>query len=120
MSLKDSAGLVKMYAFVDVNQYQIVGTGNTVESAREDYISKLKSENVTEVPKTENTEVEGVIEKINSAVVEGNTVYYIKIENNEQIYTVPISKSDALPFATVGGTIKLKLNGNTVTSVELK
>ena len=27
ISLKDAAGLVKMYAFVDVEQYQIVGTG---------------------------------------------------------------------------------------------
>ncbi len=120
MSLKDSAGLVKMYAFVDVNQYQIVGTGNTVESAREDYISKLKSENVTEVPETEPTEINGVIEKINSAVVEGNTVYFIKIKDQEQIFTVPISKSDALPFATVGQKVKFKLNGNTITSIEFE
>ena len=34
MSLKDGAGLVKMYAFVDVSQYQIVGTGSSVEEAR--------------------------------------------------------------------------------------
>ncbi len=120
MSLKDSAGLVKMYAFVDVNQYQIVGTGSTVEFAREDYISKLKSGNVTDVPDTEPTENSGVIEKINSAVVEGNTVYFIKIKDQEQIFTVPISKSDALPFATVGQTVKFKLNGNTITSIEFE
>lgn len=34
MSLKDNAGLVKMYAFVDVEQYQLVGTGGTVAEAR--------------------------------------------------------------------------------------
>lgn len=34
LSLKDAAGLVKMYAFVDVQQYQIVGTGSTVADAQ--------------------------------------------------------------------------------------
>ncbi|MBR2447352.1 MAG: CvpA family protein, partial [Clostridia bacterium] len=61
MSLKDGAGLVKMYAFVDVNQYQIVGTGNSVEGARDDYISKLKTENVTDLPEEEPSVIEGVI-----------------------------------------------------------
>ena len=34
MALKDSAGLVKMYAMVNVQQYQIVGTGETVAYAQ--------------------------------------------------------------------------------------
>ena len=76
MSLKDGAGLVKMYAFVDVSQYQIVGTGSSVEEARADYISKLKNENL-EVEDTAETTVSGIIENIASAVVSGNTNYYI-------------------------------------------
>ncbi len=118
MSLKDSAGLVKMYAFVDVNQYQIVGTGNTVESARVDYISKLKTENVADTPEAEPSEITGVIEKINSAVVNGNTVYYIKLAENENIYTVAVTKSDLLPFATKGQTIKITVTENSVNTIE--
>ncbi len=118
MSLKDSAGLVKMYAFVDVNQYQIVGTGNTVESARENYISKLKNENVTNVPDAPITDISGVIEKINSAVVDGNTVYYIKLADNQAVYTVDIKKSDLLPFATKGQTVKLSLKQDKVDKIE--
>ncbi len=120
MSLKDAAGLVKMYAFVDVNQYQIVGTGNSVESARADYISKLKTENVTETPETEPSELSGVIEKINSAVVEGNTVYYIKLADNENIYTVAVTKSDLLPFAAKGQEVKITVNGNRIETIEFK
>ncbi len=118
MSLKDSAGLVKMYAFVDVNQYQIVGTGNTVEKARNDYISKLKDENVADVPEEPTSEISGVIEKINSAVVNGNTVYYIKLQGDEKIYTVAVTKSDLLPFAVKGDNIKLKLKEKTVEKIE--
>lgn len=120
MSLKDAAGLVKMYAFVDVNQYQIVGTGNTVESAREDYISKLKTENVETEPQTEPEKIVKVIENINSAVVGGNTVYYIKFAEDEAVYTAVVTKSDLLPFAKAGQTVELVLKGNVIEKIEFK
>ena len=109
MSLKDDAGLVKMYAFVDVQQYQIVGTGSTVNEARADYVSKLRDEDV-EIGDTEDTEVSGIIEKISSAVVSGNTCYYIKLQDDAQIYTVPVTLSDNLPFAVPGDAVKLTVS----------
>lgn len=118
MSLKDGAGLVKMYAFVDVNQYQIVGTGNTVDQAREDYISKLKTENVSDMPAGESTAINGIIEKINSAVMDGNTIYFIKLQGDEQIYSLPISLSDNLVFAEIGQSVELETNGNSVNSIK--
>ncbi len=118
MSLKDAAGLVKMYAFVDVNQYQIVGTGNSVESARQDYISKLKSEDIEDKPSEKPAETEKVIEKINSAVVEGNTVYYLKFEKDEAVYTALVSKSDLLPFAEAGQKVKITANGTVISTIE--
>ncbi|MBO5358083.1 MAG: CvpA family protein [Clostridia bacterium] len=118
MSLKDAAGLVKMYAFVDVNQYQIVGTGNSVEAAQSDYISKLKDENVSEDIKPET--VSGVIEKINAVVIEGNTVYYIKLQDNDAIYTAKVTVSDMLPFTEKGTEVTLTLNGTTVTEIKYK
>ncbi|MBQ3057560.1 MAG: CvpA family protein [Clostridia bacterium] len=118
MSLKDAAGLVKMYAFVDVNQYQIVGTGNSVEAAQSDYISKLKNENVSEDIKPETTS--GIIEKINAVVIDGNTVYYIKLQGNDAIYTAKVTMSDKLPFTEIGTEITLTLNGTTITKIEYK
>ena len=109
MSLKDGAGLVKMYAFVDVSQYQIVGTGNTVEEARTDYINKLKNENL-EIEDAASSTVSGVIESVASAVVSGNTNYYIKLQDNDKIYTVPITLSDRLPFAKSGDSVEMTVN----------
>ena len=114
MSLKDGAGLVKMYAFVDVSQYQIVGTGSSVEEARADYISKLKNENL-EIEDAAETTVSGVIENIASAVVSGNTNYYIKLQNDSKIYIAPITISDNLPLAKSGDSIEM-----TVSSTEEK
>ena len=119
VSLKDAAGLVKMYAFVDVNQYQIVGTGNTVEAAREDYISKLKTENVSNEEAKPET-AEGVIEKINSAVIDGNTIYYIKLISDEKVYTARVTVSDLLPFTESGQEVTLTINGTSVTKIEYK
>lgn len=109
MSLKDAAGLVKMYAFVDVQQYQIVGTGTSVAKAKEDYASKLQAENIEtdETPKTEQTVISGTVENINSAVVSGNTKYYIILQNDSNVYTVDISVSDRLPFIKTGHKIEL-------------
>ncbi len=119
MSLKDAAGLVKMYAFVDVNQYQIVGTGSSVLEAQNDYISKLKNGNIdSDEIKAETAE--GIIEKINAVVIEGNTIYYIKLADNDKIYTAKVTVSDMLPFTEKGQGVVLTLNGTTVTKIEYK
>ena len=119
MSLKDAAGLVKMYAFVDVNQYQIVGTGSSVLEAQNDYISKLKNGNI-DSNEIKSETAEGVIEKINAVVIEGNTIYYIKLADNDKIYTAKVTVSDLLPFTEKGQSVALTLNGTTVTKIEYK
>ena len=123
MSLKDAAGLVKMYAFVDVSQYQIVGTGETVDAARADYIAKLKDEDL-EVDDAGEKTVSGIIERIASAVVNGNSNYYITLENSDTVYIVPVTLSDRLPLAQPGDSIELSVSetaeGITVSKAELK
>jgi hypothetical protein len=122
MALKDSAGLVKMYAFVDVQQYQIVGTGSTVEESRQDYLSKLKKEDV-QPSRGEELTVTAKVSKVSSAVVDGNTCYYILLESNEQVYTVPVYLSDRLPFLSAEDTVTIRYsddNGKiSVSAVEI-
>lgn len=122
VSLKDGAGLVKMYAFVDVQQYQIVGTGIDVESARADYIYKLKTENQNIEDTTAET-LSGIVGGVSSAVVDGNTNYYIILEGDDTVYIVPITLSDRLPFIKSGDTVTLKITKNSsgvsVTGFEL-
>lgn len=45
MTLQDSAGLIKRYAFVSVTNYQIVGLSSTISEARADYYKKLTDAN---------------------------------------------------------------------------
>lgn len=110
MSLKDSAGLVKMYAFVDVQQYQIVGTGGSVSAARSDYINRLKEDNSVDNTETA-TEITGEVVKIATAVKGGETCYYIQLNQSEEIYILPVSLSEKLVFLQVGNTITLNVSG---------
>ncbi len=117
MSLKDDAGLVKMYAFVDVQQYHIVGTGNTVSEAQADYFAKLAGENIP-TEETETTLVYGTISKIGNAVVDGNTVYYVKLGNDNTLYSIPIKLLPELSIMNEGEqlTIELGRNGNVISA----
>lgn len=113
VSLKDSAGLVKMYAYIDVQQYQVVGTGTTLQSAKESYAQKLKEEaNIDTAPngdtqKPATVQVKGAVEQIVPAVVEGNTRYYIRLKGDATVYVAEISVNPALPFVKAGDSLTL-------------
>lgn len=106
ISLKDAAGLVKMYAFVDVEQYQIVGTGQTIDEAKANYREVLNLEDVVVVEEKETTELTGTIDAIASAVVSGNTCYYFTLTGNDQVYTAYISTDEKLPFLKSGDRVR--------------
>ncbi len=128
VSLKDSAGLVKMYAFIDVQHYQVVATGNNIREARESYIKRVaediggygESEPEAEL---EDKTVNGAVAALSSAVINSKTHYYIMFEGDENVYIVPIDLNDRLPFVKVGDALSLtyyEKNGKpTVTAVEL-
>ena len=105
ISLKDAAGLVKMYAFVDVAQYQIVGTGVTIDEARHNYrmALNLEDEIVTEL-ENEMT-ASGTVESVADVVVSGNSCYYFMLEGDSRIYTALITVSEQLPFLRTGDKV---------------
>lgn len=87
MSLKGADGLVKMYAMVNVQQYQIVETGDTVAECESNYRKTLANAGLigagdAEVHAGELKEEHGIIAEIRSAVVSGNTHYYIRMEHS--------------------------------------
>ena len=106
VSLKDAAGLVKMYAFVDVEQYQIVGTGQTIDEARRNYRQALNLEDAEIALESADEPVSGTIEEIYAVVVSGNTVYYFTLTGDETIYTASITSNERLPFMKSGDRVK--------------
>ena len=105
LSLKDNAGLVKMYAFVDVEQYQIVGTGQTIDEAKSNYRKALNLEDVEVQELVDSTEISGTVASLASAVVSGNTCYYFTLEGDSQVYTASVYIHEKLPFMQPGAEL---------------
>ena len=105
ISLKDDAGLVKMYAFVDVEQYQIVGTGQTIDEARRNYRTALNLEDVETTAPEDIQEMTGIIDAIADAVVSGNTCYYFTLTGSDTVYAAAVTVNEKLPFLASGDRI---------------
>ena len=111
VSLKDNAGLVKMYGFVDVEDYQKVVVTDAslgIEKAKENYLNKIPS---TVTGKEENKVI--TIEKIINVVIDGNTYYYITdTEGSKYKVSIKVEK-DVLPYLTEGSVLNVYYNSKT-------
>ena len=110
VALKDNAQLVKMYAMVNVRQYQIVATGATPEECEREYIRLLATQGITEEVEIEETTVNGKITEIRSAVINGNTVYYLRLENDATYYTVKAADYPIAVTLNVGDVVKIEID----------
>lgn len=109
LSLKDDANLVKKYAFVSVENYQLVATGDSVALAEQAYYALLESNGKkTNAGDFKTNKLTGIISEINEAVVDGNSTYYFKIEGNDTIFIGDISLSDHFPLAKVGDNVTVE------------
>ena len=115
MALKDSAGLVKMYAMVNVQQYQIVATGYTLEECQKNYYDQLISNRLINEPEPDTSEepepqvetltASGVIADIRSVNIDGNTIFYFQLEGGEAYYTISAKDYPITAILNVGDTI---------------
>ena len=92
IALKDDSGLVKKYAMVNVQKYQIVAIGDSVSQCEENYLELLFSNGVKEVEKDtrEVKTITGKITKIAQGVIEGTSHYYLMLENSEDIFDASV------------------------------
>lgn len=111
--LKDDEGLVKRYAYVNVNDYRLVATADTQASALIEYKKLVQNDS------TDSYE-EYTVADIKQVTVNGNTVYYIKFQAtaetpegfDERVFSAPISLNPNLPFLKVGDVIYVKYDYN--------
>ncbi len=114
MALKDDAGLVKMYAMVNVQQYQIVAVGNTVSDCQSRYHELLVENGIIEEtgekepePEGELLTARGTVEEIRSASIGGNTVYYLRLSGGEAYYTVSAADYPEAVILDAGDQVEL-------------
>ena len=111
MALKDGAGLVKKYAMVNVQKYQWVAIGDTVKECEKSYVSLLATNGISQV-KEDSHVFEVITGKIAAAVpvvIEGNTHYYVALDNSDQMFDIDMSDTSLIGIIRyqTGDTIKL-------------
>lgn len=106
--LKDNAQLVKMYAMVNVQQYQIVATGASVAECEQQYLKLLAENDITEEAAVPQTNVAGRIADIRTAVLDANTYYYIKLDSSPAYYMIKAADQNEVVLLNVGDEVVIK------------
>lgn len=88
MALKDSAGLAKKFAMLDIQRYQNVAVGDTVAECQKTYKALLVTNGAIDTNVAEDSllEATGTIEVMTGAVIDGNSHFYIKLVGDDAIY----------------------------------
>lgn len=125
MALKDDSNLVKMYAMVNVQQYQIVSNGASLAECEENYYELLRKnkiiDNEQQAPVTEEkTEhITGLITELRTAVIEGTTYYYIKLDANADVwFRISAAESEEIVLYNVNDEITLSYEKTEVPSIQ--
>ncbi|WP_242964745.1 CvpA family protein [Flavonifractor sp. An100] len=105
--LLDATNLVKMYAMVNVAQYQIVATGTTVSSCEQTYIQLLANKGITQPEELPQTQASGTVAEIRTAVLDGNSYYFLRLEGDEVFYSLSASQNRDVVTLNVGDTVTI-------------
>lgn len=105
IGLKDASGLAKMFALVDAENYQNVSVADNVQEVMDQYYARMDTSGV---PSADADEQSIVIERIQSVVIDGNTIYYIMARGEDTVYVGNAKKLGApIVFAKPGDTLKV-------------
>ncbi|MBW8381713.1 MAG: hypothetical protein K0M69_04185, partial [Youngiibacter sp.] len=105
IGLKDASGLAKMFALVDAENYQQVIVGNTVQEIIRE--SNLRTDTSGQ-PGADAKEKTIVIEAIESVVIDGNTIFFIRSTGDDLVYTgTAKALGSSIIFAKPGDTINI-------------
>ncbi len=129
MSLKDASNIVKSYAMVNVQQYNVVAIPDNesvdLRSCLEKYIEDLGAlspavivnfnfdgsgiaDSDTPAPDDGTKKITGTITDIRSAVIGGNTYYYFELDNSDLYYYVAASLSNRAALFNVGDRVTVE------------
>lgn len=92
IALKDDAGLVKKYAMVNIQKYQSVAVGDSVEECENEYIQMLKEKGINGGKTKVIRSTAGRIEKIVQSVIDGDSHFYLTLEDKEGIFDVLVAE----------------------------
>ncbi len=116
MTLKDAEGLIKQYAYVSVENYDVVGIGDTVANAKKDYYNSLKNTGKLDKQDTELIEQKtAIIDRINII----DNIAYMTFIDKQGVYVCELSTATDLYLTQSGDKVKYKASNEDGDLIEL-
>ncbi len=114
MVLKDSGGLVKQYAAVNVKQYNLVATANSIDECLADYKALVGAEQKPQPDETPETTTHTVtVAAIQHVVIDGNTYIYL-LDGENALYRAKAADFESMIFLKEGDTVTLTCIGQDI------
>jgi hypothetical protein len=113
--LKDDAGLVKLYALVNVENYSIVATGATQTDAMSAY-TKLLKQNGVEIGETGTESAEITVTDVRIIPVSGVATVYITAEDGK-VYKGYLEADEALILVRAGDVLNVSYTSGEVENI---
>ena len=107
IALKDDRQLVKKYAMVNVGQFNLVGIGDTVAACEQDYLRLLGEKGIAAPEERIETQVSGTVAEIRSAVLDGTTYYFIRLEGEEVFYSLSAVQNPVAVLLNAGDLVTI-------------
>lgn len=120
LTLKDNEGLVKRYAYVSVENYNNVGVGNTINEAQRDYVRQLTQDNQVVIPSDQLETTTGIVDRIETVIVEGQSVTYVKIADDKTLFMIDPQMQPYAPLTKIGDTVEMKYVETDASEVAVK
>lgn len=108
MTLKDSNGLVKQYAMVNVKNFNIVGVGDNLTTTLNKYLDGLANTNISLEGSNSEDTIEGEVERIGLVVKDGVSIYDIKIAGFDGIFSISTETAREVALTKVGDNVRIK------------
>lgn len=116
MVLKDSGGLVKLYAAVNVEQYNIVTTAATQAECISKYKTMLGISDV-QTPADDTKSVTVTVKTLKYIDIDGNTYIYL-IDNENNIFKAKAAEHENMLLLESGDTVELTCAGSRIISCQ--
>lgn len=115
MTLKDNGGLVKMFAMVAIEDYTIVGVGNTLVETLMAYKNAYNMAGNKINPKnaTNKMLLKTVVSRIQSDTKNGNSFYYFTVDGMRNIFIGSSQISNEMPVTMAGDSIQISFDNDT-------
>lgn len=114
MTLKDGGGLVKMYAMVAINDYTIVGVGNTMRETMMSFknVYNMADNRIDPNAVSDRKVINSVVTRIQSDIKNGNSFYYFTVDGSPKIFIGSSQLSNELPVTEAGDSISISFDAD--------